>query len=266
MVYTLPWAGKIWRLRLDSASPGLARSDVPAGLVLAMAGLSSTDRRDLEVFDERNLTSVELFRERVQASYRPSGWGDLEVRASWGLTADGQSVDLEVQVSASSVGELRDVEVFVSSCPGGSENRSIAKTRFLVRPRNARSAAMTYDGREPSESLYELTTAPVPRPGTKDPGPIILHSGSDDDPSGFLEMVHPDDLSRRIVTLEQRTQDTEGIAVATRTALFGHDLEKGVVIRGRLRGRWFGTSPDPDGVPALQEFAHFLDAPPPLGT
>lgn len=264
--YTCFWGGQSWTLSLDGASPGLARSDSPTGLILAMEGLGATGRRELDVFMERNLTSVAVNRARVQASYRPPGWGDLEVRASWDLAPDGKSVDLEVQASAASVGELRAVEVFVRSSPGWGEELFDAKTRYMVQPGNRPSAAMSYDGREPSEMLYQLFTTGVPRPGSREPEPIVLETGWNDFPGRFLEIVHPDDLSRRIAMRGKRPPGKHGHAVASRTALFGHDLEKGVVIRGRLRGRWLEPSQDPDNAPVLQEFARFLEIPPPLGT
>ena len=51
---------------------------------------------------------------KVRATYAPPGWGGLVVRASWSA-ALGDAVDLEIQLSASSVGELDGVEVGVVS-------------------------------------------------------------------------------------------------------------------------------------------------------
>jgi hypothetical protein len=72
-----------------------------------------------------------------------------------------------------------------------------------------------------------------------------------------VELAHPDDVSRRI---------HEGTLpfTTTRYALFGHDLEKGVVLRARLRGYWRPkTSALAD---AERLYAEFLGEPLPLST
>ena len=51
--------------------------------------------------------------------------------------------------------------------------------------------------------------------------------------------------------------------LSTRYGLFGHDLEKGVVLRARLRAVWI-RSQTPD-VDARALFEEFLREPPPLG-
>ena len=49
-----------------------------------------------------------------------------------------------------------------------------------------------------------------------------------------------------------------------RYGLFGHDLEKGVIVRGRLRGLWIPCG-DFDEM-SREAFREFLETPPPLGT
>jgi hypothetical protein len=51
--------------------------------------------------------------------------------------------------------------------------------------------------------------------------------------------------------------------MATCYQLFGHDLEKGVILRARLRGLWL-NSETPD-VQALAAYEQFLGEPLPLG-
>ena len=72
-----------------------------------------------------------------------------------------------------------------------------------------------------------------------------------------MEMVRPEDASRRI---------SEGKLpfTTTRYGLFGHDLEKGVVLRARLRGLWLPLTGAMTRTEA--EFQHFLTQPPPLTT
>jgi hypothetical protein len=69
-------------------------------------------------------------------------------------------------------------------------------------------------------------------------------------------MIHPHDASRRLV---ERDGETSAITSA-RYALFGLDLEKGVVLRGRLRGVWLQ-----EGDAADDHVRRFLEEPPPLG-
>ena len=64
-------------------------------------------------------------------------------------------------------------------------------------------------------------------------------------------MIHPDDGTRRD-------------AVRVRYGLFGYDLERGVVLRGRLRGIWLAHRPD--GAEVARRLDEFLREPPPLGT
>jgi hypothetical protein len=67
----------------------------------------------------------------------------------------------------------------------------------------------------------------------------------------YVEFVHPDDRS-----------PNEGAPRAgwVRHSLFGHDLEKGVVLRGRLRAIWLADAAD-----AASQLDRFLRAPLPLG-
>jgi hypothetical protein len=50
--------------------------------------------------------------------------------------------------------------------------------------------------------------------------------------------------------------------------LFGHDLERGVVLRGRLRAIWLDQPSNAEGLAALNEAAYdaFCSEPPPLTT
>jgi hypothetical protein len=72
----------------------------------------------------------------------------------------------------------------------------------------------------------------------------------------YLEMVHPDDAARRVV-------ETGAAGCRARYGLFGYDLERGVVLRGRLRGIWLPERPDEAGV--ARRLEAFLAEPLPLG-
>jgi hypothetical protein len=78
-------------------------------------------------------------------------------------------------------------------------------------------------------------------------------------------MAHPDDVARRMLISEKFPHSPEGRLVATRYGLFGHDLEKGVVVRGRVRGLWLPDPPSQLTRTSAAEFRRFLDQPLPLG-
>jgi hypothetical protein len=69
--------------------------------------------------------------------------------------------------------------------------------------------------------------------------------------STYLELVHPDDRS---------PNESPPRPGWLRHSLFGHDLEKGVVLRGRLRGIWLA-----DTTEAASRLDRFLREPLPLG-
>jgi hypothetical protein len=125
---------------------------------------------------------------------------------------------------------------------------------------------LSYDGREPD--LRRLTTLPprrdaflCPRLVSTDHGDRAEAGQEAGSPSPlYAEIVHPDDISRRI----REGGRTMASARTTRYALFGHDLEKGVVLRGRLRGIWLQA--DDGKQAAFDELEKFLEEPLPLGT
>src|SRR5205823_4180095 len=110
-----------------------------------------------------------------------------------------------------------------------------------------------------------LTTAPVPGQGEHGIAPVALRSPWEDIAGSYVEMVRPEDVARLMVISQGGPGDRKAQAVATRHGLFGLDLEKGVVLRGRLRGRWVTGPPERLAITAAREFRQFLDEPPPLG-
>jgi hypothetical protein len=160
-------------------------------------------------------------------------------------------VDLEIELSTRSVGELRHVEVRVASLWPSDQHGAVPAARW-VEPRDARCAALSYDGREPD--LSGLTTLP-PRASTF-LTPRLVADGD----RLYAEMVHPQDVSRRI----REGGRTLARARTTRYGLFGYDLERGVVLRGRLRGIWL-SSPSAKEE-AFRHMEQFLAEPPPLST
>jgi hypothetical protein len=136
-------------------------------------------------------------------------------------------------------------------------------TVIQVEPRDARSAALSYDGRESPDTLQSLVTLPVPRSSPRVLAPRILSLPEFGRDATYIEMVQPNDCARRICREPAMSQRGDLIWMSTRYALFGHDLEKGVVVRARLRGLWMHSqSPERDAQACSRAF---LSEPPSLG-
>ena len=248
--FEIPWAGRDWVCDVGSAAPGLWPVDIACGPLLSLEGVAAPGRFEAAL-NGTSLAEAEVVQGRLEATYAPDGWGGLRVRAGWRPRDDG-SLDLETQATASSVGELRAFEVYIASRfvdDGGS------RPRVWVEPRDARSAGLTYDGREASARGW--TTFPPLEPAGR-LAPRVLPSPWEQD-SRYVEVAHPDDVARRVVFSARMNS----LGHATRYAFFGHDLERGVVLRGRLRALWL-TGADFE-LRALAELDRFLKEPPPLG-
>jgi hypothetical protein len=250
--FDLEWGGRIWTLRVDDQRPGLRiRGEEGVGPLLGLDGVAAVGRWAPNALSGANLVGFERRFARVEATYAPLGWGALTVRVAWSPTGE-DGVDLEVQVSALAVDPLKAVEVQVlSTLPEAAG----ARKKRWVEPRDARSAGLSYDGREPD--LQGLTTLPLP--GETMLVPRVLPAPW---PGGgsYVEMAHPQDAARRIT----ESSKFSSLGHTTRYGLFGYDLEKGVVLRARLRGLWVHS--DAPEREALARFQHFLQEPLPLGT
>jgi hypothetical protein len=205
---------------------------------------------------------VETVRSRIQATYQPADWGGLSVRASWSPTLEAQGLDLEIQVSASSVGELKAIEVFVASQFREPRRAAGEAVGLWVQARDARSAALCFDGRVPASELRQLTVLPVPEKLA--PEATLTFSPWRDAPGNYLEMAHPQDVARRVTLGGGALPPSPGFSLGVRYGLFGHDLEKGVVLRGRLRGCWRPSGSTAESCRTLLEEFHAM--PPPLGS
>lgn len=242
--YHLDWAGLPWSLRPDTIRPGLRAAGL--GPLLALEGLAARGRRDDQALSGASLVACECRLNRVEAVYAPPDWGELTVKVAWEPHA-GDGVSLEVEVTARSVGQLKAVEVLLISVLGDLPAEGSMRS---IEPRDVRSAGLSYDGRE--SDVSNLSTGP--------PAPIRhpwLAPRSGREGWTYLEMVHPDDASRRI-------HEGKLPITATRYGLFGYDLERGVVLRGRLRGIWLPK--EAAFTEAERRFADFLNEPPRLST
>ncbi len=262
--FSVSWGGHPWSLNVDEARPGLrCEADPPVGKLLSLHGIAQAGRFEQGAFTPETLVGFERVRSRVQATFAPPGWGGLVVRAAWFPTIGREAIDLEVQVSCTSVGALHDLEVMVQSQlaePGVGRH---AGEPGQIEARDARSAALTYDGREPAVTLGGMTTVAAPQLPQLSLRPRIFARPGPDADVFYVEMAHPNDISRRIAGEYVQSESTTAAIVSTRYALFGHDLEKGVVLRSRLRGYWIRSlTPEDD---ALSRYREFLEEPLPLG-
>ena len=247
--------------RLDEINPGLSW---PEGShhakLLAMHSVATVGRCDDRAFHGSSLVDVVQHRGRVEATFVPPGWDGLQIRAAWAPAPVGDGIDLEVQIHATTARVIERVEVGIRSEWGIDVAEPHAS---LVEPRDVDSAALSYDGRESASTLRGLTTLPIPpsSPHTLTPR-VFTPPGSDRD-TYYVEMIQPNDCARRIRLEAAEARSGTATTLSTRYGLFGHDLEKGVVLRARLRGLWIRSrSPESD---AQACFEAFLSEPPPLG-
>jgi len=128
-----------------------------------------------------------------------------------------------------------------------------------VAPRDARSATLSYDGRETAANLHGLTTLPI-RDGSKT---HVFALPGVERGVYYVEMVQPNDAARQIQMEPSHPELPRLESLILRYGLFGHDFEKGVVFRARMRACWVTSEMHaPDAVSLLQEF---VEEPPPLG-
>jgi hypothetical protein len=265
-VFTIEAGARPWQLDLGSSHPCLAWSDQRSSArLLGLDHVAAVGWRDESAFAGGSLASFECHRGRIQAIFAPPEWPGLNIRAAWGPTPDRDGFDLEVQVWSTSTGVFRRLEAAIASSWSESAGRPVNPGRYSVEPRDVHAAALSYDGRESAEVLRWLSTRPVPAASPHELEPVCFPIPGPS-PRGaryYLEMVRPSDCARRIVGVCQADDDRPGRGQSMRYGLFGHDLEKGVVLRGRLRGVWL-SSPVDQGE-AQRRYEAFLAEPPALG-
>lgn len=243
--FTIEVAGHRWTLRVQAADPGLVCQE--GGLVghfLALQGLSTADHRgefDWPFGEAFSLLGFERLRHRVQATYAPHDWPGLTIRASWEPTPDNQGFDLEIQVSSSSFEVLRSLEMTVGSV-------------WIERAHSSRTSSTTdapgSRGLEPSSDRSYLPHL------CPDPFGVPTRY--------YAEMIRPGDCVRRLLDAPQGSPSAPQ-ATSIRHVLFGYDLEKGVVLRGRIRALWIDSPTGPPDDELRRSYETFLSEPPPLG-
>jgi len=263
-VFSLTWGGRPWTLKVDEACPGLrGESDCAGVKLLSLHGLAQVGRFESAAFTGATLVGFERLRCRVQATFAPRGWGGLVVRAAWSPTAGRDAIDLEVQVSCTSVGAIHDLEVVVLSQVGEHDGEQPSAPFLRMEARDARSAALTYDGRESALALRGMTMAALPQSPQLSLRPRVFARPGLETGVFYVEMAQPNDVARRITAEHIHDGSTTALALSTRYGLFGHDLEKGVVLRSRLRGYWIRSLTPEDDARSL--YREFIREPLPLG-
>ena len=259
--YTLSWGDRLWRLEIDQTGPGLrVETDQRLIELLTLHGLAAVGRSEDRVFTSASLIGVEEYRSRIQATYAPTGWHGLIVRAAWGPSLGGRVSILKCRPTRHRWACCTTWKSWYKAGGSGAAARGRRRPAgYWVLPRDSRSAALSYDGREPPGDLRNLVTLAVsdsPRCHLFNP------TGLEDDPC-YIEMVPPDDVARLIRIESSEPEPPVPPPLAVRYGLFGHDFEKGVVFRGRLRGYWAPSDTSMHDANLLYE--QFLSEPPPLG-
>jgi len=244
--YQLDWGGTTWELRLNEGVPGLYATSLGIGPVLGLEGLGATGRSASGSLGGAAVVGHELHKSTVSATFAPLGWGGLWINARWTLRSD-DTIDLLVEAMSRTVNELHSVEVMLLTALGPIPSQGGHRS---VEPREARSAGLTYDGRE--RNLAALVTGP---PGEQHGPWMAPKSGRD----GWIytEFSHAQDVSRRILEGKLPFQ-------VARHALFGHDIEKGIVLRARIQAAWL---PRTNGMNEIERrYDAFRKEPLPLST
>jgi hypothetical protein len=251
-------------LNVAKANPGFEPpSCYGEARLLALEGMGKAGQYDPLAFNERSLIGWNLVRRRIVASYTPLGWGGLSIRAAWSPLAGPDGFDLEIQASADSPAKLEDVEVVVVSRWIKADGRLSSALASRVEARDAPSAAHSYDGREPAAVLSRLTTLPLTTNWSTALEPLAVAVPGAARSLHYIEMVQPDDVARRIMGIPVDEPTASQLVFSARYGLLGHDIEKGVVLRARLRGLWLESENAPDQAREL--WRQFLHEPLPLG-
>ncbi len=254
--YALDHAGLRAELAIREVTPGLRdivrsgdASGVPwPGPVLGVDRVQTAGRQRYAVVFARKPIH-RLRSDMVDIEIEPTQTFPFRMQLYWQASCAGQ-IDLEVLVTTDLV--LQHLEVvtlsqlprgeLLTSLPGTRGWHSHAEVRALghrdlVVPRDRTSARFSLDGRLPS--FRGLVLAGPYRM------PVVLHRPAERDWS-YVEMSHPDDCARLILLGRPRHAQVS-------FGLFGLNVEKGVILRGRLRGAFVPRAEDSDHAAALYD-------------
>ena len=186
---------------LDDEVPGLSpAAGVAHARLLALRGAIGQGVANAGVAPGMLIDNTPL-RGGVAATYRLMIGGDVALKAVWSTIKGADGIDLEVSANTRTVGLVQTLEIILGS-------------RW---PRSCRAESVD----TPIEENPGVLLASATR------GAITLMTGPAFPGQTYVEMVQPFGL------LDQEIAD-EG----TSYRLFGHDLERGVLLRARIRGVW----------------------------
>jgi len=175
------------------------------------------------------------------------------VRFAWSPAGSGQ-FDLQVQASTRSIEILHGVEVGVISSTAAMP---ASAAKWLLATRDEPAALRTMDGRLTDwlagQTAFDVDDAVSGHGEARDWPPTLLTG-----PQGrlqFLETAHPFDISRRFRSLDGHTQLTWTL---------GFDMERGTILRARLRGRLIAPDEQADWTSIHNWQSAFLAEPLPL--
>jgi hypothetical protein len=259
-VFSLFWGGRDWTLNVSALGPGLCR---PAGAdsskLLAIDRLERAGRPACcDAFSGATLVDYDRYRSKVRATYAPPSWGGLIVRASWSVIPEADAVDLEVQLTASSVGELDGVLAGVVSRHAPLAVHEAAMETAYIEAREA-SVPARGEMRGLAAAAWAITSFSASRPLR----PCLYRAPDGTRECCYVEMVHPDDLAWRATAQPAAEAAATVPGQHVRYGLFGLSIEKGVILRARLRGCWIRSANPEETARGLYE--EFLAQPPPLG-
>jgi hypothetical protein len=224
------------------SSPRFGRPDLSARpLLLAVQSAAASHRPLFTVGSAGALPECRVRGRLVDVQLDPTDRCPVRMHIYWKATEPSQ---LDMEVLASSVQVLHDLEVLtMSRFPSGEvlirvpgtnsgwlnvHDAGVLGSKWLVFSRDRTAGIMSLDGRSPA--AHSTTLAGFYRQ------PLILYR-----PSGrrwsYVEMSRPDDCVRIIVGIERH-------GATASFGLFGLDIEKGVILRGRVRGIFVARAND----------------------
>jgi hypothetical protein len=219
-----------WSLRWTGSVPGLYWANIsgqPAtGPILGVSGIAAEGYLEPVELTSKNLTQLEVVKNRVDLYYHPESWHETQIRLSWWPSGQDQ-FDLMTEISTRSVGMLKAVELCIyTTLTQWKESDG----KWFEAFRDQEAAMRSTDGRDASwfnsQSVFQPEDTESNLYKINSWLPVLL-VGSSGYPK-ILETTHPDDISRRY-----RDFGCQSL----RTWTFGYDMERGVVFRGRHRCR-----------------------------
>jgi hypothetical protein len=227
-------------LRLSGSAPGLRNIRVAAGRttthwpgpILAVRLVQAVGTTPAEVSFPASRIEHRLRSGLVDIQLNESNRCPVRLQCYWSATRPRQ-IDMEILVtSIHSFERLEVLTASVASVPESGRSECLVKSNrwldvpdagtasWVVVPRDAAASAASFDGRQPS--INDMMLVPP------SPTPLVCYR-----PAGqrwsYVEMSHPDDCAR---VLARRA----GRRIEWGFGLFGLDIEKGVILRGRVRG------------------------------